>query len=430
MCRHGNKLGAKDSFFHKLVAALAREMGAAYPELVQQQAQIERVLKTEEEQFAKTLEQGLRILESDLAELKGGVIPGEVVFKLYDTYGFPMDLTADIARERGLTVDEEGFEREMEAQRERARAASSFGLDYNSLVKVDSQTEFLGYTDLEANGQILSLLKDGQEVAEAKAGDELVIVLDKTPFYAESGGQVGDTGYLLAPGVRFEVRDTTKAGEAFLHHGVLLEGELKQGTWVQAQVDNGVRQATVLNHAATHLLHAALREIIGEHVQQKGSLVDSQRLRFDFSHFEALTPEQIVTLEDRVNEQIRLNTAVETCETDMETAKNMGAMALFGEKYGNNVRVLSMGDGFSVELCGGTHAKRTGDIALFKIVSESGIAAGVRRIEAITGDKAWQHVKDSENTLRQLMAMVKANRDNLLEKLQATLEHSYPGFLE
>lgn len=423
-CRHGNKLGAKDSFFHKLVAALAREMGAAYPELVQQQAQIERVLKTEEEQFAKTLEQGLRILESDLAELKGGVIPGEVVFKLYDTYGFPMDLTADIARERGLTVDEEGFEREMEAQRERARAASSFGLDYNSLVKVDSQTEFLGYTDLEANGQILSLLKDGQEVAEAKAGDELVIVLDKTPFYAESGGQVGDTGYLLAPGVRFEVRDTTKAGEAFLHHGVLLEGELKQGTWVQAQVDNGVRQATVLNHSATHLLHAALREIIGEHVQQKGSLVDSQRLRFDFSHFEALTPEQIVTLEDRVNEQIRLNTAVETCETDMETAKNMGAMALFGEKYGNNVRVLSMGDGFSVELCGGTHAKRTGDIALFKIVSESGIAAGVRRIEAITGDKAWQHVKDSENTLRQLMAMVKANRDNLLEKLQATLEHS------
>ncbi len=422
-CRHGNKLGAKDSFFYKIVAALVAEMGEAFPELKQQQAQIERVLKNEEEQFAKTLEQGLRILEADLAGLKGNVIPGDVVFKLYDTYGFPMDLTADIARERELTVDEEGFEQEMEAQRERARAASAFGIDYNALVKVDGKTEFLGYSDLEASGQILSLLKDGKEVAQAQAGDELVIVLDKTPFYAESGGQVGDSGYLLAPGVRFEVRDTTKAGEAFLHHGVLQEGSLSQGTWLQARVDAGVRAATVLNHSATHLLHAALREIIGEHVTQKGSLVDSQRLRFDFSHFEALSAEQITALEDRVNQQIRLNTAVETCETDMETAKQMGAMALFGEKYGNAVRVLSMGDGFSVELCGGTHAKRTGDIGLFKIVSEGGVAAGVRRIEAVTGELAWQLVKDNESTIKQMMALVKGNRDNLLDKLKGVLEH-------
>ena len=422
-CRHGNKLGAKDSFFYKVVPALVAEMGDAFPELKQQQAQIERVLKNEEEQFAKTLEQGLRILEADLARLEGTVIPGEVVFKLYDTYGFPMDLTADIARERELSVDEEGFEREMEAQRERARAASAFGIDYNSLVKIDGSTEFLGYSDLEASGQILSMLKDGQPVEQALAGEQLVIVLDQTPFYAESGGQVGDSGFLLAPGVRFEVRDTTKAGDAFLHHGVLQEGSLNVGTWMQAKVDSTVRAATVLNHSATHLLHAALREIIGEHVTQKGSLVDSQRLRFDFSHFEALTAEQITALEDRVNQQIRLNSEVQTCETDMETAKQMGAMALFGEKYGNAVRVLSMGDGFSVELCGGTHAKRTGDIGLFKITSEGGIASGVRRIEAVTGELAWQQVKDNENTIRQVMALVKGNRDNLLDKLKATLEH-------
>ncbi len=423
-CRHGNKLGAKDSFFHKVVPALVAEMGDAFPELKQQQAQIERVLKSEEEQFAKTLEQGLRILEADLADLQGSVIPGEVVFKLYDTYGFPMDLTADIARERELTVDEEGFEREMEVQRERARAASAFGLDYNSLLKVDGKTDFLGYTDLRTSAKVLSLLRDGKEAEQAAAGDELVVVLDQTPFYGESGGQVGDCGYLLGDGLRFEVRDTTLTGDAVLHHGVLLEGSLQKGQSIEAEVDANVRQATVLNHSATHLLHAALREILGEHVQQKGSLVDSQRLRFDFSHFEAVTPEQIAALEERVNQQIRLNTAVETCETDMETAKQMGAMALFGEKYGNDVRVLTMGDGFSVELCGGTHAKRTGDIGLFKIVSEGGIASGVRRIEAVTGELAWQWVKDSENTLRQLMGLVRGNRDNLLDKLQAMLEHS------
>lgn len=423
-CRHGHKLGAQSSFFYKIVAALVAEMGDAFPELKQQQAQIERVLKNEEEQFAKTLEQGLRILEVDLAELSGTVIPGEVVFKLYDTYGFPMDLTADIARERELTVDEEGFEREMQAQRERARSASSFGIDYNSLIKVEGQTDFLGYTDLEASAQIVNLLKDGQTAEHASAGDELVVVLDKTPFYAESGGQVGDCGYLLAPGVRFEVRDTTKAGDAFLHHGMLLEGELNNGTWVQAQVDSGVRQATVLNHSATHLLHAALREIVGEHVQQKGSLVDSQRLRFDFSHFEALSAEQITALEDRVNQHIRNNTEICTELTDIETAKKKGALALFGEKYGNEVRVLSMGDGYSVELCGGTHAKRTGDIGVFKITSEGGVAAGVRRIEAITGELAWQWLKNTEGTVKQLMSMVKANRDNLVDKLQAVLEQN------
>lgn len=423
-CRHGHKLGAQGSFFYKIVAALVAEMGDAFPELKQQQAQIERVLKSEEEQFAKTLEQGLRILEADLAELSGTVIPGEVVFKLYDTYGFPMDLTADIARERELTVDEVGFEREMQAQRERARSASSFGIDYNSLIKVEGQTDFLGYTDLETSAQIVSLLKDGQTVEQASTGDELVVVLDKTPFYAESGGQVGDCGYLLAPGVRFEVRDTTKVGDAFLHHGTLLEGELNNGTWVQAQVDAGVRQATVLNHSATHLLHAALREIVGEHVQQKGSLVDSQRLRFDFSHFEALSAEQITALEDRVNQHIRNNTDICTELTDIETAKKKGALALFGEKYGNEVRVLSMGDGYSVELCGGTHAKRTGDIGVFKITSEGGVAAGVRRIEAITGELAWQWLKNTESTVKQLMGMVKANRDNLVDKLQAVLEQN------
>ena len=420
-CRHGNKLGAKESFFYRIVPALVAEMGDAFPELKEQQAQIVRVLKNEEEQFAKTLEQGLRILEADLAGLQGSVIPGEVVFKLYDTYGFPMDLTADIARERELTVDEEGFEREMEVQRERARAASAFDLDYNTLVKVDAETRFLGYSDLSSQGRVLSLLKDGQAVERGEEGDELVVVLDQTPFYAEAGGQVGDCGYLLGDGLRFEVRDTTGAGDAVLHHGVLLQGSLQTGQQVRAEVDANVRQATVLNHSATHLLHAALREILGEHVQQKGSLVDSQRLRFDFSHFEPVSPAQIAALEERVNQQIRLNTKVCTSETDMETAKQMGAMALFGEKYGDQVRVLSMGDGFSVELCGGTHAERTGDIGLFKIVSEGGIAAGVRRIEAVTGELAWQWVRDSDQTIHQLMGLVRGNRDNLIDKLKAVL---------
>lgn len=423
-CRHGNKLGAKGSFFHKIVGALVAEMGDAFTELKTQQAHIERVLKTEEEQFAKTLEQGLKILEQDLADLQGGVIPGELIFKLYDTYGFPVDLTGDIARERELTLDEEGFEREMEAQRERARSASAFGMDYNSLVKVEGETRFTGYLGTSGTGKVLALFKEGMSVQSLSAGEEGVVVLDETPFYAESGGQIGDCGYLSAQDLRFDVRDTSKAGGAFLHHGILDSGSLQVGATVEATVDASVRQSTALNHSATHLLHAALRQILGEHVSQKGSLVDSQRLRFDFSHFEAIKPEQLKALEDKVNAEIRSNTAVEIEETDIETAKSKGAMALFGEKYGDQVRVLTMGGGFSVELCGGTHVKRTGDIGLFKIVSEGGVAAGVRRIEAVTGEQALAYLNSAEEQLKEAAALVKGSRDNLLDKLGAMLERN------
>ena len=423
-CRHGNKLGAKGSFFHKIVAALVGEMGEAFPELKQQQAHIERVLKTEEEQFAKTLEQGLKILEQDLNELKGSVIPGNVVFKLYDTYGFPVDLTNDIARERSLTLDEEGFEREMEAQRERARSASAFGMDYNALVKVDGDTRFLGYQGVSGAGQIIALFKDGKAVEKLAEGEEGVVVLDQTPFYAESGGQVGDCGTLSGAGVRFDVRDTTKAGGAHLHHGIVAQGSLSVGAAVKAEVDASVRQATALNHSATHLLHAALRQVLGDHVQQKGSLVDSQRLRFDFSHFEAIKPEQLKQLEDIVNREIRANSVVETEETDIDTAKAKGAMALFGEKYGDQVRVLTMGGGFSVELCGGTHVGRTGDIGLFKITSEGGVASGVRRIEAVTGAAALAYLNGAEEQLKEAAGLVKGSRDNLLDKLAGLLERN------
>ncbi|KJH83168.1 alanine--tRNA ligase [Stutzerimonas stutzeri] len=423
-CRHGNKLGAKGSFFHKIVPALVAEMGDAFSELKTQQAHIERVLKTEEEQFAKTLEQGLKILEQDLAELKGGVIPGEVIFKLYDTYGFPVDLTGDIARERELTLDEEGFEREMEAQRERARSASAFGMDYNSLVKVEGETRFTGYLGTSGSGKVLALFKEGMAVQHLSAGEAGVVVLDETPFYAESGGQIGDCGYLSAEGLRFDVSDTSKVGGAFLHHGILDSGSLHIGATVDATVDASVRQATALNHSATHLLHAALRQMLGDHVTQKGSLVDSQRLRFDFSHFEAIKPEQLKALEDRVNAEIRSNTAVEIEETDIETAKSKGAMALFGEKYGDQVRVLTMGGGFSVELCGGTHVKRTGDIGLFKIISEGGVAAGVRRIEAVTGEQALAYLNGAEEQLKEAAALVKGSRENLLDKLGAMLERN------
>ncbi|WP_460082217.1 alanine--tRNA ligase [Pseudomonas sp. H3_H05] len=422
-CRHGNKLGAKGSFFYQIVAALAAEMGDAFPELKSQQAHIERVLKAEEEQFAKTLEQGLKILEQDLAELKGNVVPGDVVFKLYDTYGFPMDLTGDIARERNLTLDEEGFEREMEAQRVRARSASSFGMDYNSLVKVDVATEFTGYAGTTGSAKIVAIYKDGQSVDILSEGQEGVIVLDRTPFYAESGGQIGDSGYLQAGSSRFDVRDTTKTGGAFLHHGVLASGSLMIAAPVAAHVDAKVRHATSLNHSATHLLHAALRQVLGEHVQQKGSLVDSQRLRFDFSHFEAIKPEQLKALEDIVNTEIRKNSPVETEETDIETAKRKGAMALFGEKYGDSVRVLSMGD-FSVELCGGIHANRTGDIGLMKIISEGGVASGVRRIEAVTGAAALAYLNAAEEQLKEAATLIRGSRDNLIDKLSAVLERN------
>ncbi|WP_455925811.1 alanine--tRNA ligase [Pseudomonas putida] len=423
-CRHGNKLGAKGSFFYQIVAALVAEMGEAFPELKAQQAHIERVLKAEEEQFAKTLEQGLKILEADLAELKGNVVPGEVVFKLYDTYGFPMDLTGDIARERELTLDEAGFEKEMEAQRVRARAASSFGMDYNALVKVDVPTVFTGYSNTQSSAKVVALYKEGVSVQQLAEGEEGVVILDQTPFYGESGGQVGDRGYLLAGNGRFDVRDTTKTGGAFLHHGVVSLGNLSVGAELTAQVDGDMQQATSLNHSATHLLHAALRQVLGEHVQQKGSLVDSQRLRFDFSHFEAIKPEQIKALEDIVNAQIRKNSAVETEETDIDTARAKGAMALFGEKYGDQVRVLSMGGDFSVELCGGIHAKRTGDIALFKITSEGGVAAGVRRIEGVTGAAALAYLNGAEEQLKEAAQLVKGSRDNLIDKLSAVLERN------
>jgi alanyl-tRNA synthetase len=418
-CRHGNKLGANGAFFYKIVAALANEMGEAFPELKEQQDAIERALKLEEEQFAKTLDQGLKILEQDLEGLQGTVIPGATVFKLYDTFGFPMDLTADIARERELTIDEAGFDVEMEKQRERARAASGFGMDYNTLVKVDSATLFTGYDATSGQGTVIALFKDGQAVDALQGGDEGVVVLDQTPFYAESGGQAGDCGYFTANLLRVDVRDTTKVGGAFLHHVVVAQGVLKKSETITAQVDATVRQATALNHSATHLLHAALRTVLGTHVAQKGSLVDSQKLRFDFSQPEAIKPEQLREIEAMVNQQIRLNTEVETEVADIETAKEKGAMMLFGEKYGDEVRVLSMGsDRFSVELCGGTHVKRTGDIGAMRIVSEAGIASGVRRIEAVTGEAVLNAFDSAEQQLSELASLLKISRDGLVGKVQ------------
>ena len=424
-CRHGNKLGAKGSFFYQIVAALAAEMGEAFPELKSQQAHIERVLKAEEEQFAKTLEQGLRILEQDLAQLKGDVVPGDVVFKLYDTYGFPMDLTADIARERELTIDEAGFEREMDAQRERARSASAFGMDYNSVVKVDSATEFLGYEATEGQGKIIALYKDGQAVDQLGEGEQGVVVLDRTPFYAESGGQVGDTGFLQAGAARFDVRDTTKTGGAFLHHGVVASGALVIGSPVEAKVDADVQHATSLNHSATHLLHEALRQVLGEHVQQKGSLVDSQRLRFDFSHFEALKPEQIKALEDIVNREVRKNTPVTTELTDIETAKAKGAMALFGEKYGDTVRMVDIGGPWSRELCGGTHVSRSAEIGLVNLVGEQSVGASNRRVEALVGLDAFRDLAAERAIVSQLSSSLKTPREQLptrIAELAASLK--------
>ena len=416
--RHGNKLGANGSFFYQLVAPLAKEMGEAYPELIKLQAQIEKVLLTEEEQFAKTLDQGMRILEQDLAQLSSDQIPGETIFKLYDTYGFPVDLTGDIARERGLTLDETGFEKAMEAQRQRARAASNFKMELADGVNIQGQTAFVGYDHLSAQCEVTALLKEGELVEVLNEGETGVVVLTTTPFYGESGGQAGDSGLMTATGVRFEVADTTKSGDNHLHHGVLTQGAIRVGEQLQVTVDDEIRQATALNHTATHLLHAALREILGDHVTQKGSLVDSQKLRFDFSHFEAVSKEQLAQIESRVNDQIRSNSAVETTLTNMDGAEKLGAMMLFGEKYGDDVRVLAMGDGFSVELCGGTHAKRTGDIGLLRFVSESGVAAGIRRIEAVTGaaaialfDKAEQHIAD-------IAAVVKGSKDNVVAKVQ------------
>jgi alanyl-tRNA synthetase len=416
--RHGNQLGQKQPFFHKLVAALAEVMGDAYPELVKNRAHIERILLQEEEQFEKTLDKGMAVLEEALAKLNGSEIPGEVVFTLYDTYGFPLDLTNDIARERGLTIDMPGYDKAMEAQRARARAAGAFKVDYTAAGLDVPATEFIGYSSLAEQGVVLALIKGGAAVDHLSEGDDGVVVLDRTPFYGESGGQVGDSGYIESGSSRAEVRDCQKQGDSHLHIVHVLQGTLRVGDTIKAKVDENVRQATALNHSATHLLHAALRKILGEHVAQKGSLVDSERLRFDFSHFEAVKPEQLKAIEILVNDQIRANSAVTTDHCDMDEAKAKGAMALFGEKYGDRVRVLTMGEGFSVELCGGTHVSRTGDIGLMRITSESGVAAGVRRIEAVTGAKALALFDNLDQLVESATRTLKTNRDSLIEKIE------------
>ena len=416
--RHGHKLGHAEIFFHKLVAALADEMGDAYPELRRQQEQIEKVLLTEERQFEKTLEKGLSVLGAALTDLSGTEIPGDVVFTLYDTYGFPTDLTNDIARERGLTLDMDAYEDYMAEQRVRARAAGKFTVDYSACITVEGETEFLGYDGIANNGNVVALYQGSNAVEQLAEGQEGVIVLSQTPFYAESGGQIGDTGYIHVGDNRFEVRDCQKVGSNHLHIGRVLNGGISVGDTVSAQVDANVRQATALNHSATHLMHAALRKILGEHVVQKGSLVDSEKLRFDFSHLEAVKPEELAKIEAAVNQEIRRNTAVQTELCNMDQAQEKGAMMLFGEKYGHEVRVLSMGDGFSVELCGGIHADRTGDIGLFHIVSESGIASGVRRIEAVTGQKALEYFSSLEKNYARIGQLLKANTSNVLEKVE------------
>ncbi|MGI1669345.1 MAG: alanine--tRNA ligase [Neptuniibacter sp.] len=414
--RHGNKLGAQGAFFNQLVVALVKEMGKAYPELAEKQAQVERVLLKEEEQFAKTLDHGMRLLEEAINNLEGSVIPGETVFKLYDTYGFPHDLTADVAREHELTIDDQGFEREMDAQRERARAAGKFSVDYNDAIKLDGETSFTGYEHLSGDAStVVALFKEGDAVDELQAGESGLVVLDETPFYAESGGQVGDTGVLSATAATFTVTNCKKEAKNNLHHGSVASGSLKVGDKVAPQVDAERRQSIALNHSATHLLHEALRVVLGEHVQQKGSLNDDERLRFDFSHFEAMTDEEVFTVEKLVNDQIRLNTPVVTEVMEIEAAKAKGAAALFGEKYDDEVRVLSMGGDFSIELCGGTHAKRTGDIGLLKITSEGGVAAGVRRIEAVTGECALTYFAEQKNQFEQKLQDQQA-KTRLLEK--------------
>ncbi|EJD8402065.1 TPA: alanine--tRNA ligase [Escherichia coli] len=421
--RHGNMLGAKETFFYKLVGPLIDVMGSAGEDLKRQQAQVEQVLKTEEEQFARTLERGLALLDEELAKLSGDTLDGETAFRLYDTYGFPVDLTADVCRERNIKVDEAGFEAAMEEQRRRAREASGFGADYNAMIRVDSASEFKGYDHLELNGKVTALFVDGKAVDAINAGQKAVVVLDQTPFYAESGGQVGDKGELKGANFSFAVEDTQKYGQAIGHIGKLAAGSLKVGDAVQADVDEARRARIRLNHSATHLMHAALRQVLGTHVSQKGSLVNDKVLRFDFSHNEAMKPEEIRAVEDLVNAQIRRNLPIETNIMDLEAAKAKGAMALFGEKYDERVRVLSMGD-FSTELCGGTHASRTGDIGLFRIISESGTAAGVRRIEAVTGEGAITTVHADSDRLSEVAHLLKGDSNNLADKVRSVLERT------
>ena len=422
---HGKKLGAEDLFFNKLVAALSAEMGEAYPELIKLQAQIEKVILKEEQQFVKTLDLGLRHLNTFIEKLAENekVFPGDAAFTLYDTYGFPLDLTADAVRDLGLSVDSKGFEREMQAQRERARAAGKFNAVATDNLNLDGSTEFSGYDNLIGEGKVIAILADGESVDSLKAGERGTIILDSTSLYGESGGQVGDQGVLSVGNSSFIVEDCTKKSEMHLHQGQLLSGEIKVGQVIATQVDASLRKASALNHSATHLLHEALRIVVGDHVQQKGSLVDPDKLRFDFSHFEGVTADQLQEVEAMVNQQIMANTQVITREMDIASAKALGAQALFGEKYSENVRVVTMGtDSFSIELCGGTHVNRTGDIALLKIKSEAGIASGVRRIEAVTGNGALSYVAEMEQQLVQIGALVKGPKDMLLEKVKGLSE--------
>ena len=416
--RHGNKLGATEPFFAALVPALVREMSGAYPDLVAQEAAIIKALASEEEQFARTLDKGMDILEEALASLQGSQIPGDVVFRLYDTYGFPVDLTNDIARERGLELDIDGYEVAMQEQRKRSQESGAFQVDYNNVINVDGETEFLGYSEVQTQATVRGLFQDGQSCERADEGDELVVILDRTPFYGESGGQIGDTGYLTTGSAKLEVRDTTKAQGHHLHHAVVVNGSVATGDIVLASIDQSLRMRIRANHTATHLMHEALRQVLGEHVQQKGSLVDADKLRFDFSHGEAVTAEQLSQVAKIVNDQVRDNSAVLTQEMGMEAAIAAGATALFGEKYGDEVRVLTMGtDSFSVELCGGTHVERTGDIGVFRVVSEGGVAAGIRRIEAVTGVGALEDIARTDRALADICDAVKGSPANAADKV-------------
>jgi len=418
--RHGYKLGQTGLFFHKLVQALVEQMGKAYPELAEAQSQVEKALKLEEQRFAETLDKGMKILEAGIGDIEDKQIPGEMVFKLYDTYGFPVDLTADIARERGLTLDMSGYENAMEAQRKMAQSASKFGVDYNDAIDTSAITDFTGYEHSQDDTQVEALFKDGGSVEAVSAGDDAIVILKQTPFYAESGGQVGDMGLLHNESASFEVKDTQKQGKAIIHIGVLTKGALKVGDSLNAAINTQRRDATIRNHSATHLMHAALRDILGDHVQQKGSLVNDERLRFDFSHNEAIKPGQLFEIERLVNQQIRSNFGTESEEMAIADAKEKGAMALFGEKYGDEVRVVSMG-GFSVELCGGVHVNRSGDIGGFKIIAETGIASGVRRIEAVTGIAAVEYANKQSNKINKISSLLKASNEEIEDKLSQVL---------
>ena len=419
--RHGYKLGQEKPFFHQLVPALAKEMGEAYPELPKSAAHVSKVLRQEEERFAETLENGMELLESAIKKMKGKTIAGETVFKLYDTFGFPVDLTADIARERKLSIDQAGFEKAMESQRERGRAASRFGVDLRGTGTLNAESSFCGYDSLQGEGRVTAILRAGAEVKSAASGEEVQVVLDRTPFYAESGGQIGDIGVLESAKTRFRVTDTKKLGDAHLHLGRLESGSLAIGDKLTAKVDAATRQATVLNHSATHLLHAALRQVLGNHVLQKGSLVAADRLRFDFSHTQAVTPQELESIEILVNAEIRRNSAADIRELPYDAAIKAGAMALFGEKYGDVVRVLRFGD-FSTELCGGTHVARTGDIGLFRITSEGGIASGIRRIEAVTGAVALDAMKASDGALKRVATALRGTSAEVEDKVGQLLE--------